>query len=338
MPKRNGLLTLFLTFFITLTSQITVFAKQVKLGGQNIGIELRSEGLLISGTYDVKTENENYNPKADSDIRKGDLIVSVEDKHINCLNDLVHVLKDLYSNKKYVSVSIIRDGITYNRQLKLIKDEFGNIKTGLFIKERLLGIGTITYYDEENKTYGALGHEMIDAKYSPSVDLSFGTIYSSDVSLVRKSKDGNPGEKIATINENEILGEIEKNNKFGIYGKYHIDTKDLVSLEVGEKEDVYLGNAQIWTVIHGDQVEKFDIEIVSLKKQDKQDVKGISFKVVDKRLLNITNGIVAGMSGSPIVQDNKIIGAVTHVLVDNVDYGYGIFIEWMLEESNELNS
>jgi len=179
---------------------------------------------------------------------------------------------------------------------------------------------------------------MNDASYSPSIDLSFGTIYSSDVTLIRKSKDGKPGEKIASINENEILGEVKKNNEYGIYGKYTVNVDDYVSLEVGKKEDVKLGKAQIWTVIHGDEVEKFDIEKVSLKSQSKQSVKGISFKVVDKRLLDITNGIVAGMSGSPIIQDNKIIGAVTHVLVDNVEYGYGIFIEWMLEESNNLNS
>ena len=220
----------------------------------------------------------------------------------------------------------------------MLKDEYGNIKTGLFIKERLLGIGTVTYYDPENGTYGALGHEMNDASYSPSIDLSFGTIYSSDVTLIRKSKNGKPGEKIASINEEEILGEVEKNNEYGIYGKYTVNVDDYVSLEVGEKEDVKLGKAQIWTVIHGDKVEKFDIEIVSLKDQAKQSVKGISFKIVDERLLDITNGIVAGMSGSPIIQNNKIIGAVTHVLVDKVEYGYGIFIEWMLEESNNLDS
>ena len=337
MPKRSGLLTFILTFFMALASPITILAKDVVIGGQNIGIELRSNGLLISGTYDVKENEKNYNPKSDSDIRKGDLIVRVGEDSISSLNDLVTILKEKYSNEKSARITIIRDGKEYVKTLKLIKDEYGNIKTGLFIKERLLGIGTVTYYDPENGTYGALGHEMNDASYSPSIDLSFGTIYSSDVTLIRKSKNGNPGEKIASINEDEVLGEVIKNNEYGIYGKYTVNVDDLVSLEVGEREDVKLGNAQIWTVIHGDKVEKFDIEIVSLKDQDKQSVKGISFKIVDKRLLNITNGIVAGMSGSPIIQDNKIIGAVTHVLVDKVDYGYGIFIEWMLEESNSVS-
>ena len=337
MPKRSGLLTFILTFFMTLASPITILAKDVVIGGQNIGIELRSNGLLISGTYDVKENEKNYNPKSDSDIRKGDLIVRVGEDSISSLNDLVTILKEKYSDVKSARITIIRDGKEYVKTLKLIKDEYGNIKTGLFIKERLLGIGTVTYYDPENGTYGALGHEMNDASYSPSIDLSFGTIYSSDVTLIRKSKNGNPGEKIASINEDEVLGEVVKNNEYGIYGKYTVNVDDLVSLEVGEREDVKLGNAQIWTVIHGDKVEKFDIEIVSLKDQDKQSVKGISFKIVDKRLLNITNGIVAGMSGSPIIQDNKIIGAVTHVLVDKVDYGYGIFIEWMLEESNSVS-
>ena len=338
MPKRSGLLTLLLTFFMAITSPHTILAREVVIGGQNVGIELKSNGLLISGTYDVKQNNKTYNPKSESDLKKGDLIVSIGEDSVNSLNDLVTILKEKYANKDSADIKIIRDGITYTKTLKLIRDEYGNIKTGLFIKERLLGIGTVTYYDKENGTYGALGHEMNDASYSPSIDLSFGTIYSSDVTLIRKSKNGNPGEKIASINEDEILGEVEKNNEYGIYGTYNVNVDDYVSLEVGEKEDVKLGSAQIWTVIHGDKVEKFDIEIVSLKDQDKQNVKGISFKIVDKRLLNITNGIVAGMSGSPIIQNNKIIGAVTHVIVDKVEYGYGIFIEWMLEESDNLNS
>ena len=337
MPKRSGLLTLFLTFFMAITSPVAILAKDLVIGGQNIGIELKSNGLLISGTYDVKQNGKIYNPKSDSDIRKGDLIVGIDENRITSLNDLATILKKEYADKDSAKITILRDGITYSKVLKLIKDDYGNIKTGLFIKERLLGVGTITYYDEETHTYGALGHEMNDASYSPSIDLSFGTIYSSDVTLIRKSKNGNPGEKIATINENEILGEVVKNNEYGIYGKYSVNVDDYISLEVGKKEDVKLGNAQIWTVIHGDKVEKFDIEIVSVKKQAKQGIKGISFKVVDKRLLDTTNGIVAGMSGSPIIQDNKIIGAVTHVLVDKVEYGYGIFIEWMIEESNNLN-
>ena len=338
MPKRSGLLTLLLTFFMAITSPITIFAREVVIGGQNIGIELRSNGLLISGTYDVKTNNKTYNPRSDSDFRKGDMIISIGENSVNSLNDLVTILKNNYADKDSADITIIRDGITYTKKLKLIKDEYGNIKTGLFIKERLLGIGTITYYDEENGTYGALGHEMNDASYSPSIDLSFGTIYSSEVTLIKKSKNGDPGEKIASINEDEILGEVVKNNEYGIYGKYSANIDGYTTLEVATREEVKLGKAQIWTVIHGDKVEKFDIEIVSLKSQDKQNVKGISFKVVDERLLDITNGIVAGMSGSPIIQDNKIIGAVTHVLVDKVEYGYGIFIEWMLEESNNLNS
>ena len=338
MPKRSGLLTLLLTLFMAITSPMTILARDVVIGGQNVGIELRSNGLLISGTYDVKIGNKIYNPKSNSDIKKGDLIISIGEDRVNSLNDLVTILKEKYANKDSADIKLIRDGTTYYKQLKLIKDEYGNIKTGLFIKERLLGIGTITYYDKENGTFGALGHEMNDANYSPSIDLSFGTIYSSDVTLIRKSKNGNPGEKIASINEDEILGEVEKNNNYGIYGKYNVNVDDLITLEVGKKDEVKLGKAQIWTVIHGEKVEKFDIEIVSLKDQDKQSVKGISFKIVDERLLNITNGIVAGMSGSPIVQNNKIIGAVTHVMVDKVEYGYGIFIEWMLEESDNLIS
>ena len=151
MPKKSRLLTLLLTFFMAVTSPTIISAREVIVGGQNIGIELRSNGLLISGTYDVKEDKKIYNPKSNSDLRKGDLIISVGEDSVNSLNDLVTILKEKYANKDSAEIKVIRDGKTYTKTLKLIRDEYGNIKTGLFIKERLLGIGTITYYDEKKE-------------------------------------------------------------------------------------------------------------------------------------------------------------------------------------------
>lgn len=336
MPIKNGLLAAFLTICLMFVSPLVVFARDLIPGGHNIGVELKSDGLMISGTYDVKYENAVYNPNRDSDIKKGDLLVRVGSNKVEDLSGLLSVLKKDFEGKDSIDVTIVRNKQEQLKSLKLIKDEYGNIKTGLFIKEKVLGLGTLTYYDPVNMTYGSLGHEMVDTNFSPGVDLSFGTIYGSDVRQIKKSINGKPGEKIASINKKEILGEVNKNNRYGVYGTYTKGPNERLVLEVGIREDVKLGNAQIWTVVKDDKIEKFDIEIVGLKKQDKKDIKGISFRVVDKRLLNISNGIVAGMSGSPIVQDNKIIGAVTHVLVDKVQYGHGIFIEWMLEESDAL--
>jgi stage IV sporulation protein B len=162
-----------------------------------------------------------------------------------------------------------------------------------------------------------------------------GSIYESEVKNIRKSQNGDPGEKIASINKKEVIGSVEKNNTYGIYGEYVNVVKDEL-IETASINEVKKGKAYIYTVIEDDKIDKFEIEITNISKQNTKDIKGITFKITDKKLLNVSNGVVAGMSGSPIVQNGKLIGAVTHVVVDNVRYGYGIFIDWMLEESDSL--
>ena len=306
-------------------------AKEVYLGGNSIGIEVINEGLLISGTYDVRDKGKIYNPSVNDDIKKGDILVKVEDTKVNTLNEFIDVIKN--NSNEYINVSLYRNNTLIGRKLKLIKDDDGSIKTGIYVKDNLLGIGTITYYDPSNTAYGALGHKMSDSNSDER--LVTGNIYSSNVKKINKSKNGNPGEKIASINKNDLLGDIQVNNDYGIYGEYVNVVKDEL-IETASIEEVKEGRAYIYTVINNNIVEPFEIEITNIKKQNSKDIKGITFKVTDKRLLDITNGVVAGMSGSPIVQDGKLIGAVTHVVVDNVKYGYGIFIDWMLLESQSI--
>ena len=306
-------------------------AKEVYLGGNSIGIEVINEGLLISGTYDVRDKGKIYNPSVNDDIKKGDILVKVENTKVNTLNEFIDVIKN--NSNEYINVSLYRNNSLIGRKLKLIKDDDGSIKTGIYVKDNLLGIGTITYYDPSNTAYGALGHKMSDSNSDER--LVTGNIYSSNVKKINKSKNGNPGEKIASINKNDLLGDIQVNNDYGIYGEYVNVVKDEL-IETASIEEVKEGRAYIYTVINNNIVEPFEIEITNVKKQNSKDIKGITFKVTDKRLLDITNGVVAGMSGSPIVQDGKLIGAVTHVVVDNVKYGYGIFIDWMLLESQSI--
>ena len=247
------------------------------------------------------------------------------------MEELLDVLKNNYKEK--INVTLYRNGAIINRELKLIKDNNNNIKTGLYIKDSLLGIGTITYYDPSLSVYGALGHKMSDS--NGDEQLIDGSIYESEVKNIRKSQNGDPGEKIASINKKEVIGSVEKNNTYGIYGEYVNVVKDEL-IETASINEVKKGKAYIYTVIEDDKIDKFEIEITNISKQNTKDIKGITFKITDKKLLNVSNGVVAGMSGSPIVQNGKLIGAVTHVVVDNVRYGYGIFIDWMLEESDSL--
>ena len=191
-----------------------------------------------------------------------------------------------------------------------------------------MGIGTLTYVDPSTNIFGSLGHEISEKTTKKLFDASDGEIFSSNISKVIKSKNGTPGEKVAKFNPDDIYGEIFKNTVKGVYGNYtnKLDDKKLYNVS----NDIKLGKAKIFTTIEGNKVEEFEINI--LKLSNKNDNHDILFEITDSKLLNKTNGIVQGMSGSPIIQGNNIVGAVTHVIVDNVNRGYGILIEKMLKE------
>lgn len=191
-----------------------------------------------------------------------------------------------------------------------------------------MGIGTLTYIDPSTNIFGSLGHEIAEKTTKKLFDASDGEIFSSNVSKIIKSQNGNPGEKVAKFNPEDVYGEIFKNTIKGVYGTYtnELENKKLYNVS----KDVKLGKAKILTTIEENKIEEFEIKI--LKFSDKSDNHDILFEITDSRLLNKTNGIVQGMSGSPIIQGENIIGAVTHVIVDNTIRGYGILIEKMLKE------
>lgn len=304
-------------------------------GGQTIGIEIRPDGLIISGTYDVKTSNGSYNPSKDSDIKRGDILFEIEGTSISSLDDFSNVFNEKITTNDEINIRLKRNNTIIKRKLRLIKID-NRYKTGLYIKERILGIGTVSFYDPENNIYGALGHGVVDNDSGNIVEVKEGSIYESSITGINKSKDGDPGEKIADFNQSSVLGTILENTSIGLYGEYNELPKGLKTLEMAYSNEVQLGKASIYTVIKGNKVEEFSINITSLVKQEISDIKGISFKINDKKLLESTGGVVAGMSGSPIIQNNKLVGAVTHVLVDDVDHGYGIYMEWMYNEALKL--
>jgi len=326
-------LSLLMTFS-SMFSNITCLESSYLIpGGENIGIEIKSHGVVVIGGYDVITNNDKYNPSKDSDIVKGDLIYQVNGKDINNIEELLDEIKENMNEDK-VTLSILRNNEEIKRDLKFVNTSKANtFKTGLLVKDRILGIGTVTFYDPESKIYGALGHKLMDNDFSVIADINSGNIFKSKVTGVNKSSVGNVGELLASINQNEILGNVYANTDYGIFG-YYETCPDKDALIVASQKEASLGKAYIYTTLDNNEVEKYEINIISLLKQDKISTKGISFKITDKELLSKTGGIVQGMSGSPIIQDNKIIGAVTHVLIDNVKKGYGIYIEYMLQASN----
>ena len=312
---------------ILLMSPLTVFAysKEVILGGDTVGIHIQSDGVMVIGFYKV---NGKYHK---SDLIEGDIIIKVEDIKIESIEDLSRALEEKIKEDS-IEITFLRG----NKEMKTSLDlyfENGMFKTGLYVKDGITGIGTLTFIDPEDNIYGALGHEVLESNTSRIVEVKAGSIFKNSITSIDESSDGNPGSKNAKFYYNSVYGDIDKNTKVGIYGTY-TDDYDLDNLiEVADPSEVHVGKALIYTVLEDEKVESFEIEIKRINENS--EIKNISFEITDKKLLDVTGGVVQGMSGSPIVQDGKLIGAITHVVTDHVESGYGIFVTTMLEESEK---
>ena len=296
-------------------------------GGETLGIEIESDGIMVIGFYQI---NGKYN-KGNPIIKSGDYIIAVEGISISNVTELTSVIEDNV-NKGFVNVTYKRNNKTNTSKLELIKDE-GIYKTGLYVKDSITGIGTLTYIDPETKIFGALGHEIVESNTKNIVEIKSGIIFKNFITGIDKSMNGVPGSKNAKFYYDTVYGEIFKNTNVGIYGSYEASLLSKKLYEVAEPDEVKVGDATIYTVLDGETVDEFKIRITSINET--ANVKNISFVIEDEELLNKTGGVVQGMSGSPIIQNNKIIGAVTHVVIDNPTSGYGIFITTMLEEGEK---
>lgn len=301
---------------------VYAYSSYIYAGGDNIGIEISSKGVMVVGFY----ENLEINNK----IKVGDYIEKVNGNVVSDIDNLVNLVNKYQTDGK-VTLTLRRKNKTFDIEYELIKTE-DKYKTGLFVKDSISGIGTLTYVDPETKIYGALGHEIIESSSKNVVDIEDGFIFESNVSSIDRSFNGHPGTKNARLNKNNKYGTIEKNTNKGIYGKYN-NEKNVSLVEVGEKEDLKLGEATIRTVLDNKEIKEYKIKITKIDK--KSDTKNIYFEITDDELLSKTGGVIQGMSGSPILQNGKIFGAVTHVVVENVKSGYGIFITTMLNEGEK---
>ena len=304
------------------------------VGGDSIGIEARYDGVLVTGTYTFELNGVMYDPS--KTIHINDKILAIDHQKIHTLQDMYDVLNSYQSNVNTLSITIERDGKQLDTTIQTVYDEKQHaFKSGLYVKDRIVGIGTITYYDPVSKTYGALGHEITDQDTQEMANISNGNIYPASITSIQKAKTTSAGEKHASIDYTISLGRIQKNTPIGIYGAYDILPKNAQQISWASIEEVHLGKATMYTVVEGQTIQQYEIEITSLQPQSSMDIKGITFKVTDTSLLEVSNGIVQGMSGSPIIQDGKLIGAVTHVVTSNPSMGYGVYIQWMLEQSRQ---
>jgi len=301
--------------------------------GFPIGIYMKTDGLLVVNTGNV-INNEGISVcPAEGKLKAGDYITSINGEAVLTKTDLIAEINK-YGDQNIV-LGLIRNNESIEVRLLPIKDASGEYKIGTWIRDDAQGIGTLTYIDA-NSNFGALGHGISDVDVGQILKLNTGILYNAKVVSIVKGKSGTPGEFVGTIDYNakNQIGAITANTSYGIFGTINsqvIDEYNLEPMDIGYKYEVHKGTAKIRTYVEN-TIKDYEVEILDSDPASSSDGKNITFKVTDPKLLAITNGIVQGMSGSPIIQDNKIIGAVTHVFVDDSTMGYGIFIENMLNK------
>ncbi|MBE6137432.1 MAG: PDZ domain-containing protein [Erysipelotrichaceae bacterium] len=325
MKKLVTIILLLFTLCISVNVLAYDISKDDKLyvSGESIGIKLNC-GIEIVGTFGITKDNKVYKPWEESGITEGDKLTSFNGKTIEKTNDLLALLAQ--SNGKKSNITFIRNNKEYSSTITPVEKN-NQYTLGLYIKDSILGVGTLTYYIKEANVFGSLGHKITNE------DFYTGEIYEASVNSIVKPERNQAGEKKATISGNKI-GTVIENTITGVHGNgsSKININEMEYLNFKTRDEINLGPAEIWTCISNDKVERFDIEITALEKQSSKAIKGITFKVVDEELIKSCGGIVQGMSGSPIVQDNKLIGAVTHVSIKEPVNAYGIYIEWMFED------
>ncbi len=307
-------------------------------GGQSIGVKLNTVGVLVVGHHQVNTIEGKQSPGEEAGIKVGDIITRINGKQIEKMSDVAPFVQEAGESGKPLKVEISRESGKVTTELKPQKEkDEDKFKLGLYIRDSAAGIGTMTFYHPQSKKYGALGHVISDMDTKKPIVVEDGQIVRSTVTSIEKGSNGDPGEKLARFSsDKEVIGNIQRNSPFGIFGKLNRDIENGVmdkALPIALSHQVKEGPAQILTVVDNDEVKLFDIEIVSTIPQKFPATKGMVLKVTDKELLDKTGGIVQGMSGSPIIQDGKVVGAVTHVFVNDPTSGYGVHIEWMLNEA-----
>ncbi len=321
--KNKILLFFFLLFSMPINA--LAYSDYIIAGGENIGIELNSDNVIIVGTYKVG----NIDPAKNAGLKLGDQIIAINEKKVSSIEEMVNTINES-KNSKTINILYLRGKVTYKTALNLTLED--NVyKTGLYVKDSISGVGTLTFIDPKTNLYGALGHEIIEKISGKKLEIKAGKIYDSTVTDIIPSKDGKPGEKNARYNTDKVYGNVNENTTSGIFGKYSSELPDKKLYKVAKENDIKIGAAKILTVLNEKEVGEYQINILKINNSNNQ--KNILFEITDKMLLEKTGGIVQGMSGSPIIQGEYIIGAVTHVVVDDPTKGYGIFIVNMLEEA-----
>lgn len=300
--------------------------------GHTVGIKLFSRGVMVVGLADVTTEHGEESPARQCGLRTGDIITHIDGRQVDTIEEVQSLLQA--AGGEPMAIQLTRGGRmveTETAAVQCMTD--GSYRLGAWIRDSMAGIGTITYYDPDSGKFAALGHGINDVDTKLLMPLESGAIMGSRVSDVQVGQKGTPGELHGTFDLDQDLGTLYANTDCGVFGVTAGDSTAFSGekVPVAKKSEVKVGEATILSNVEGDQVEEFDVEILRIYRCGAQDSRSMMIRVTDEDLLAKTGGIVQGMSGSPILQDGKLVGAVTHVLVNDPTCGYAIFADSMLE-------
>lgn len=303
--------------------------EEVYVGGVPIGLSISTTGALVISDTLVSTENGKVETHKNTVLKAGDIITKINGNEIESISDVEGILAGIADDD--VTVEYLRKNVIKSSKVKLLKNDAGQKKLGLWVRDDISGIGTLTFVNKDTHDYAALGHPVTDG--GNVIPVNDGKIYTCSLIGINKGEKNNPGELKCLFMQSDEKGSIEKNTKYGIFG--HIDDVEMLvdsnlTAQIGGRLGVVPGRAKIVSSVSGIR-EEYDIEIIKANFQAKSDDKSIVFRVKDKRLLELTGGIVQGMSGSPIVQNGKIVGAVTHVFLSDPTKGYGVYSDWIVE-------
>lgn len=332
--KKLSVIFLCLGLFLPFADNLAANAQTVIPGGEAAGIILNCGGVLVTGTeksYDIFDGSLSF-----CGIEKGDVITAANGKKITCADDLNKAVEE--SRGKQIKITVKRNGEAKNLCITPEYDKTDKkYRLGILTKDSASGIGTITYYDPKGGSFAMLGHGISNPETDEIFPLSGGAVVEAEIADVEKGKKGIPGELRGTFYENgKKLGKILSNNGFGIFGTAFEFPHTKKLIETAEKSEIKKGGATILATLGGKEVSEYDIEILKINQHSSAENKNMLIKVIDKRLKDAAGGIVQGMSGAPIIQNGKLIGAVTHVFVNDPEKGYGVFIENMLAEAEKI--
>ena len=319
-------------------------------GGHAIGVLLSARGVVVVGHYPVAgTDGRRRYPAREAGIEVGDVIVSINGEAVENKAEVERAIDLAGRSGKPVEIKILRDSRAFTVHVRPVEveaeDTFGlsrqrgqvQYKIGIWVRENAAGVGTLSFYEPESRVYCALGHVITDAATNREVDVTRGRIVQAHILGIHHGGRGQPGEKVGSFSgEQDVIGTIERNTKFGIFGtltKVPRNPYFSEAIPIAMAEEVTPGYADLYTVVEDSRVERFRVEIQRVARQATPQIKGLVIRVVDPRLLALTGGIVQGMSGSPIVKDGKLAGVLTHVFVSDQTRGYGVLAEWLAREA-----